>query len=334
MVPRRIVVPMVLLAGLGAGCEMKGVAYGDANSIIAVMSQELWQEASEDVYATLEPTVFTVRDEKAFTVTYQEPYGQYWPDLRRFRQLLVVGTEADAWMQEILERADTTLAEPGIHQVHDIWSIGQTVTLVLLDETGGADALRQYLPQLAELYEEQYRQFARNRMFTSGVDTALADTLALEAGFTLYVPTVYRWSRTDSTYVFRNDNPDPSELIREVVVTWTTPSLTRLDPETLLDWRARTVEASYSYPQDVILDPLLVDTVQVGELEALQVQAQWRNPPDTGWPAAGPFILRGITCPAQDRTYLVDAWLYAPGAEKYEYMIQLETILDTFRCGP
>jgi hypothetical protein len=32
--------------------------------------------------------------------------------------------------------------------------------------------------------------------------------------------------------------------------------------------------------------------------------------------------------------YLLDAWLYAPGKQKYEYMIQLQTILDTFRCGP
>ena len=62
------------------------------------------------------------------------------------------------------------------------------------------------------------------------------------------------------------------------------------------------------------------------------MQATWRNPPGSGWPAGGPFITYGITCANQDRTYFVDAWLYAPGREKYEYMIQLETILGTFRC--
>ena len=30
--------------------------------------------------------------------------------------------------------------------------------------------------------------------------------------------------------------------------------------------------------------------------------------------------------------YLIDAWLYAPGRDKYEYMIQLEEILGSFRC--
>jgi hypothetical protein len=33
-----------------------------------------------------------------------------------------------------------------------------------------------------------------------------------------------------------------------------------------------------------------------------------------------------------ERTYLVDGWLYAPGSPKYEYMIQLGTILDSFEC--
>jgi hypothetical protein len=66
---------------------------------------------------------------------------------------------------------------------------------------------------------------------------------------------------------------------------------------------------------------------------AVEIRAQWRNPPDRGWPAGGPLIVRSLTCDAQDRAYLLDAWLYAPGHEKYEYMIQLETLLDTFQCG-
>ena len=70
----------------------------------------------------------------------------------------------------------------------------------------------------------------------------------------------------------------------------------------------------------------------MGGLETYEIQAAWANPPESTWPAGGPFILRGIICPDQDRMYLVDSWLYAPGKEKYEYVIQLETILDSFRC--
>jgi len=332
-----------LLAGMLAGCVVvgaaacgsKGLGYGDPNSIIAVMSADLWEEASASVHAELESTIYTVAEEKAFTVTYQEPYAEFWLELRRFKQMLLVGTLSDPWIQEALDK--TVTAEPvtglGVHQVRDVWSLDQAVTLVILPEGGGLAELERYLPEVHELLDLQYLYYARNRMYQSGIDSALADTLYAEAGFSVLLPEVYRWSRLDdSTFVFRNDNPDPSELIREVFVTWVSPAPITLGVDDVLEWRERMVAQYYSEPQDVSTDAMLVETEPFLGHQAVRVQAQWLNPPDRGWPAGGPFITYGLTCPNQDRTYLVDAWLYAPGKEKYEYMIQLETILGTFRC--
>ena len=326
--------PAILLAvAAAAGCGEKGVGYGDPNSIVAVMSAERWDEVADDVYEAFEKTITTVRDEKTFTVTYQEPYDEHWMNLRRFRQMLVVGTRSDEWVQEVLGEARTPVDRDGLHQIHDVWARGQTVTLVLLPDGWSADALRPRLAEAHEVLDGQYREYAVNRMYFSGADSALADTLATEHGFSLLLPQVYRWSHDDSVFVFRNDNPDPSELIREVVVTWLSPSAPSLSAEQVLAWRSRLVASHYSEPQDVVLEGMQRDTVDVGGRTAYQVQSQWRNPPDRGWPAGGPFVTRVVTCDGQDRTYLVDAWLYAPGKEKYEYMIQLGTILDSFRCG-
>ena len=63
-----------------------------------------------------------------------------------------------------------------------------------------------------------------------------------------------------------------------------------------------------------------------------EVRAVWANPPEDLFPAGGPMITRTIPCPHQGRDYLVDAWLYAPGRDKYQYILQLETILNSFRC--
>jgi len=183
------------------------------------------------------------------------------------------------------------------------------------------------------LLDRQYRNYAANRMYISGVDSALADTLMIEGGFSLLLPEVYRWATLDSAFVFRNDNPDPSELIRQVAVTWMNPAPATIESEGILEWRARVVDAYYSEPQDVIEEGMVSSAIDFEGHDAFQVQAQWRNPPELGWPAGGPFVTWAVTCDNQDRTYLLDAWLYAPGKEKYEYMIQLETILGTFVCG-
>jgi len=333
MIVKKMGVCIVIGSALAIGCDTRGLSYGDPNSIIAVMSPEFWEEASELVYSELEQTTVTVRDEKEFTVTYQEPYGQNWSDLRRFRQMLLVGTLSDAWVNEVVEAAREPITGPGLHQVSDVWSLGQTVTLVVLPDGGGTEALRPHLPNIYAMLDEQYRVYVVERMFLSGIDSALADTLATEKGFSLLLPRVYRRLERDSTFVFRNDNPDPSELIRQVGITWRSPAPAELGVDQLLEWRTALARDHYSEPQDLVVEGMAVDTSAFQGHPTLEVKAQWRNPPDRGWPAGGPLITRAVTCEAQDRTYLIDAWLYAPGAEKYEYMIQLETILGTFQCG-
>jgi hypothetical protein len=325
-------IALASLACLGA-CDERPLSYGDANSIVAVMAPDRWDLVQTDVFEALEPTISTVRSEKTFTVTYQEPFAEFWDRLRRFRQMLVVGTRGDAWVQEVIDRARDPITENGLHQAYDVWSRGQSVTLVLLDEGWGPSDLEPYLPQVNELLDGQFRAYARHRMYFSGIDSALADTLSMQAGFTMYLPDVYRWQVRDSVYIFRNDNPDPSELIRQIAVTWLTPAPGEMTREAVLEWRNRIALEHYTEPQALVLEASEERSFDFqGGHAAYEVQAQWRNPPERNWPAGGPLTIRTVTCDGQDRTYLLDAWLYAPGKEKYEYMIQLETLLDSFRC--
>ncbi len=325
---------LALVAVTFAACaDSSRLAYGDANSIIAAMDPGVWDEVRDDVYAALEPRIQTVRAEKTFTVTYQDPSGSDWTNLRRFRQMLVAGTADDPWMKQALELARTEVTGPGLYRAYDVWARGQQATIVLAEPGTVAAEVRRHASEINEMLDEQYREYARSRMYMTGADTALADTLMRTARFQLIVPNVYRWTRQDSLYTFRNDNPDPAELIRQIAVTWRSPVPEGIQGEDILAWRAQ-VSESYGEPQDVDLSDVAAGQFEYQGQAAYQIQATWKNPPALDWPAAGPFITRAIICGQQDRMYLLDAWLYAPGKEKYEYMIQLETILDSFRCGP
>ncbi len=329
---RKTVLPTLLLALAASGCSETSLAYGDPNSIIAAMDPTVWASVEDDVYGALEPRIQTVRDEKAFTVTYQEPGAEYWEQLRRFRQLLLVGTGEEPWMEAAVSKVRDGISGPGIYTAYDAWSRGQQVTLIIAPAGGEADELRKHLGQINETLDNQYRQWAVTRMYQTGQDSALADTLMTKGRFHLMLPGVYRWSSQDSLYLFRNDNPDPSELIRQVAVTWRSPIPADIQPENILEWRSQ-VAASYNEPQNVDLLGADAGPFEFRGRPAYQIQATWRNPPEQNWPAAGPLITRAVICPSQNRMYLLDSWLYAPGKEKYEYMIQLETILDSFRCG-
>ena len=328
---------LLLAAGALGACETMDLAPGDRNDIYVVADAELWAQVQDTMGAALQPTVLTVTDELAFQVVHTDPAGPGWSRLRKFKQLLLVGTPDDPWIAAAMAEADRTdVSPPEVFQTTDVWSRNQLVTVLVVsaDDPG---QVRSQLPYLAELYDTQYRRWATERMFVSGRDSALADTLASEHGFTMLFPDVYKWSRRDSTFIFRNDNPSPDELIREIRVTWRVPVPDSLAPvfeaDSVVAWRQHLGERTLTVDQ-------LVDTSRVRSREmeyrghpAFEVQAIWQNPPSADWPAAGPFITRLVACEAQDRLYLLDAWLYAPGRDKYEYMIQLNTILDSVRCG-
>ena len=316
-----------------AACDRIPVAMGDVNSIIVTADPELWSQAEASLLPTLERTVFTVRDEKTFKVTYQTPWEEVWFNLRLFKQQLLIGTASDPWMTDGLAKVEEAVTPPQVVQVRDVWVRNQLVTMVVLEEGGEtAEAVGGFSSSLAELFDRQYRDWVVARMFASGVDTAQASALEEEFGFSLLVPDVYDYELRDSVHIFRNDNPDPSELIRQFAVTWKSPLPPEPPGENLLEWRARIVEDYYAYPQVVNLDHMLESPETMDGNETYALQAVWENPPGA-YPAAGPFIVKAIDCPDQDRRYFVDAWLYAPSREKYEYMLQLEEILHSFRCS-
>lgn len=324
---------LVALSVLSSGaCSELPLAMGDENSIIASAAPELWEELGPSLVPILERTVFTVRDEKTFTVTHHDPADETWYNLRLLKQQLAIGTAADPWMVDVLAKADDP-PSAGVFQVQNVWARGQSVTAVLMEEGQGADAVLMHASEVAELLDSQYRAWAVSKMFVTGRNDDLNETLRREARFNLVVPTVYEYSAPqDSIHIFRNDNPDPSELIRQIAVTWESPILPGMQPEDLLEWRERLVAEHYSFPQVTNLDNVAAGPTLLDGFEVYTIRAVWENPPDA-FPAAGPFILRAVHCEEQNRMYLIDAWLYAPGEEKYEYMTQLEEILGSFSCA-
>lgn len=326
-----------LLAGLAVSafaCTTTDLPFGDVNSIIVGADPALWAEVGDTVSIALQPTITTTSvAEEVFQVTHRNPADSLWGDFRRFRQLLLVGRREDPWVAAALSRTDDPGGTPAIAQATDVWARGQTATIVIVPDQNAGQALVSLLPQLREQYLQWYRNWAQAQMFVTGRDTALADTLRTSAGFELTLPQVYTWERRDSVFIFRNDNPDPSELIRQFTLTWMTPAPDTLTTADLVAWRENLAQRYYDPAH--VSDTSLVSqgSLTIDGYETHRLQAIWKNPPEADWPAAGSFIIQTVHCPQQDRLYLTDAWLYAPGRDKFEYLYQLETILNSFRCG-
>jgi hypothetical protein len=317
-------------AALLTGCD-KPRSMGDTNQILVAAPQETWTALEPYIEQSLEPRTFTVRDERVFDIAHADPSEPGWASLQILRQILVIGTASDPTVAQVLEEYNGEVPPPpSVIQVRNLWAQNQLVTLALLPENADPTVAQPLLAALGDTYLQQFEQYARARMFVTGENVELRDSLRANAGFELTLPQVYSYAQLDSTvYLFRNDQPDPSQLIRNITVDSRPNQAVQVTGETAAEWRAELAE-EYTHPPQVTDSASAGQMIQVGNRSALQIHGIWSNPPNE-WPAAGPFIARMIRCP--ERTYLIDAWLYAPGTAKYEYMYQLNTILDSFECA-
>jgi len=334
--PRALVLPALLLLPL-AGCDQTELAMGEFNDLYVVAEPATWQAVGDTVESALQPTVQTVADELIYDVVHVDPTEQEWPRLKRLRQILMIGSPEDPWIDEVVQiEGDGPVEAPTILRAYDVWARNQLVTLVVLEEERLGEQMTDRLGEIRTLYDSIFRDYTQRRMWISGADTTLAGQLAREHGFSLMLPDVYQWDARDSTFIFRNDQPSPDELIRQLHVTWRSPVPDHLDAllstDSVIAWRQEVSEQSLEYPHQADTTLLATEPIEHRGHEGYRVQARWANPPEANWPAGGPFITEVIACIPQSRVYLIDAWLYAPGRDKYEYILQLETLLDSFRC--
>jgi hypothetical protein len=314
-----------------AACSERAPEVVDGDLIVIGVSPTMWERLGPRLRRALEPTPFALPEAKAFELTPADPADPTWEEARRARQLLLIGSPGDPWIVDALERRNVELPDvPSQTELLNVWAGDQYVLLLLL----AADDTRLSERQVSDLrgrFDRRYREFVVEKLyFPEGPNNALADSLQERGGFELLVPGGYRWTQTDDVYRFESPANDSSGVPRHVLITWQSPIPEGIqsDALALLDWRERMSAEHYGARQ--VVDPTEVHggpTTQHGS-RAIQLLGSWRTGRERG-----PFLMRGVVCPVQDRMYLLDGWIPAPERDGQEQMVQIESILNSFRCG-
>ena len=318
--------------------ERRGDARGDNDDIVVASDPSLWKQVQGRTNASLQPRLFGIPNSRAFQVTYQDPAEEEWSVASHNRQVLLIGEPEDAWVVDALSRARDTPSEippaPALFELQDVWAEDQQVMVLLVPPTDPRRTVLDKLDELSANYELRYREDVVARMFADGTGQALWDTTMGESGFNVIVPRDYARSKEGDVYLFQKTETDSLEAVRNVTVTWHTPIPPDMQGDGLLRFRRQLATAHFESPQTVNLRNVLASqTTHQGNV-TYQLLGMWTNPrPSRGRPSRGPFILRAEICPSQDRMYLLDGWLYAPEQDQHEYMVELESILNSFRCG-
>ena len=323
---------VVALVALTAACSEREPEIVDGDQIVVAAAPAVMEKVGTRLRRALEPTPFALPDAKAFELTEVDPASEAWAEAQRAAQLLLIGGPEDPWILDALERRNVELpAVPSQTELSNVWAPRQHVLVLLLDPENTRAPTERQLTDLRSLYDRRYRGYVVERMyFPEGPYNALADTLEATGGFELLVPVGSRWTQSGDVYLFDPPVNDSSRIERHLMVTWQSPIPEGLqsDARALIGWRERVAAEHYATPQTV--DPTQVrggPTTQRGS-RAIQLLGSWRAGREQG-----PFLMRGVVCPVQDRMYLLDGWMPAPERDGQEYMVQIESILNSFRCG-
>jgi hypothetical protein len=312
-------------------CNNVPQGMGTQGGVIVVTPDSVWATIGDSVLSALEPRIFTVRDERTFEVTHVAPTDPAWRDLRRFRQIIAIGNPGDPWVEPAVRRANGT-ADGGVTWAQNVWARNQLVFAIQVPEGAGAEAALPRIGPVAHSLDSIFRAGAVQRMYLSRPDTTLRDSLLRTRGFGLLIPNVYHsLTREQDVTLFQSSTQVGGTLVRSILVL-SAEGLVPLTAEAALDWRRRAAAELYRPPHETMTDRVHSQVLTVNGHPAAEVQGIWDGT-DPGWPMSGPFMARMYHCEAQNRTYLVDTWIYAPGRAKYEYMVQLQTLLNTFQCA-
>ena len=133
--PRARAALWLAIGAVAAGCGGSNPSTGDPDDLVVAADPELWARIESRVKASIEPSRIATGAAKAFTVSYQDPEHEGWAEQRYARQILVIGTPTDPWVEEALAGLEEPPPPPpALVEVDDVWAEPQQVTVLTLPE--------------------------------------------------------------------------------------------------------------------------------------------------------------------------------------------------------
>lgn len=328
-----LVITILLLPAACSDIQLqKPRAFGREKEILVICDNEIWQKAEKDLCKKIEVPIHAVRWEPIFEIAQVEAgkvnYYKEWDKI-----ILIESLENKKLLPQVVD--DSTLKKIGRGQglffsQKDIWARGQRVAglaartdeqLLPLIKVHGNRIFNDFL----QLLEEREKV----RMYHSGKNLVLVDSLMECCGFSIELPQVYARIRQDvlpdNELLFVHQDP-----VRSIFVTWIeNPGQLDLSRKALAEMRHRMLEKIYP---DMFTHVERVDTSTVisNNIERLRVYGTWENTEEI---SGGVYTSQIIESPLQNRRYYIDCLLFSPNPRlnKYRFIFQLDRIMNSFK---
>ncbi len=328
-----LVITILLLPAACSDIQLqKPRAFGREKEILVICDNEIWQKAEKDLRKKIEVPIHAVRWEPIFEIAQVEAGKvQYYKEWDKI--ILIESLENKKLLPRVVD--DSTLKKIGRGQglffsQKDIWARGQRVAgLAARTEEQILPLIKVHGDRIFNDFLQLLEEREKVRMYHSGKNLVLVDSLMECCGFSIELPQVYARIRQDilpeNELLFVHMDP-----VRSIFVTWIeNPGPLDLSRKALAEMRHRMLEKIYP---DMFTHVERVDTSTVisNDIERLRVYGTWENTEEI---SGGVYTSQIIESPLQNRRYYIDCLLFSPNPRlnKYRFIFQLDRIMNSFR---
>lgn len=350
---------LTLLIGLLAGCEVdyRARASGPESQITVVMDSTRWDgPVGEAVRMGLAPYINTLpAPERAFDLRQVGLTSErVFDDTKAQKNIVFIAPLSDSTREaSFLRTRLSPEAEQAVQNGQtavvakpNLWRQSQRVFFVTAATPQGLiDALDQQGGRMQNVFHEVTLERMERDMFEKERQYALEDSLMKHHGFAVNVQhdylmaidtttasTGFVWMRrllTDTRrelFVYYEENADPSQLTRD----WIYATRDSLTEQYLRGNVGGYVKIDYRRPLEAenrdFLDRYAFVTHGLWHMVGENEDGEMFQ-----YGGGGPFVNYAFYDQTQDRLYMIDGMVFAPGYGKRTFLRQMEVIAHTFR---
>jgi hypothetical protein len=332
-VRRRARVFVLLLAAALASCLLSScsrrtiIAAGESDDLVIVADPDVTPAALGSLVSLVEAEVPWLLGEPSFKTTLTTPSTA--GELLHRRHVLLLGVWGRGGVPELAAKRITGLkrGEPAALRIEeDVWAAGQVVWLIVgRDEPELLSYLAGHGAEILERLDAAVIGRLARTLAEDRNGAAVGAMLNERYGWSVSPPTGYDLissAATDGFVFLRRVQPD-----RNLFVCWRRGGAELVTRDSAVGWRQELTRRYYDGDQIEWRRPFEADTVAFADRTALRLSGWWANERLLG---GGPFRLYCFAVPEQERVYLVDGSLFAPGMDKVPLMRNLDAIARTF----
>jgi hypothetical protein len=333
---RLLLLLFVLALLISCGCKRKHLIAGGERDVIIVLAQDSeWARIEVPLRKALEREVFTPNREKIYELMHGQP--EMLSSYVYAKNLILVGniggtTEASNLIETLL--TDEALLkvkqkEAYIFEKENPWAHAQYLMVIASPgEPDAAEIIEKNSDIIFQFFEVSSYKRAKWLIYSGGRETENEKALLQKYNISMEIPIGFYMRDEDSIATFVTFvRKYPYRLIS---VGWSDTMLQVLSLEDACRKRD-SLGTRYLEKDSVVKEQTTGRQVEFLGRKAYKVEGIWENNEKV---MGGPFRTYFFNDTLQNRSYIIDMHVFAPGKKKWFFLMELEAVASTFKTEP